>query len=371
MLRAIAAGFVIAALLAGPAGAQDLEKGIADYRRGAYAAALRQLLPLARGGEPVAQSAVGVMYHKGLGVKADLARAVDWYAKAANNGDPLAQRILGDLYVEGVGGAPDHAAAAEWYEAAANGGDAEARRKLDALRRGGAGTSRSVGMERAPNLQSSRLSRRGSSRGSGKGAAPRPGSCMSGMPDAQFHVDVKIDFPPVKFSHSRSISELGQISGRGHHRRILGLMKPDFRLRTLPKSASMSKGGQYCFWINGFEIELRYEEVEVYVAREYPEGSCQYDAIYAHEMQHVEVARRNLEIYAPRIRAALESGSVPTAQTPIIVASAAAAARDIQAISNENVTPVYRAMLRDLRAAQALVDSPASYASVFRKCSKW
>jgi hypothetical protein len=384
MLRAIVAGFVLGLLFAGPAGAQNLEKGLADYQRGAYGAALRQLLPLARGGEPVAQSTVGVMYHNGLGVKADLAVAVDWYSKAANAGDSLAQRILGDLYVQGVGGAPDYAAAAEWYEAAANGGDGEARRKLNAIRRRGggaraldqagarqgkAGTTRAG--RRSRTIQSSKLRRRGTTRRARKGALARPGSCMSGMPDAPFHVDVKIDFPPVKFSHSRSIAELGKISGRGHHRRILGLMKPDIRLKTLPKSEGMSKGGQHCFWITGFEIVLRYAEIEVYVAREYPVGSCQYNAIYAHEMQHVAVARRNLEIYAPRIRAALESGSVPTAQTPIIVASAADAARDVQAISNENVQPVYRAMLRDLRAAQAIVDSPMSYASVFRKCPKW
>ncbi|MDH3242883.1 MAG: sel1 repeat family protein [Alphaproteobacteria bacterium] len=383
MMRAIAAGLVLALLFAGSAGAQNLESGLAAYKRGAYGAALRQLLPLARGGDPVAQSTVGVMYHNGLGVKADLSTAVDWYARAAKSGDSLAQRILGDLYVQGVGGAPDYVAAAEWYEAAAEGGDGEAQRKLNALRRGGGssaldagggasgrgGSRGAAGGSRAVEI--SRLRRRGAGRATRKGSLRRPGSCMSGMPNAPFQVDVKIDFPPVNFSHSQSIADLGKISGRGHHRRILGLMKPDIRLRTLPMSEGMSQGGKYCFWITGFEIVLRYAQVDVYVAREYPVGSCQYDAIYAHEMEHVEVARRNLETFAPRIREALELGSVPTAQTPIIVASAADATRDIQAISKENLQPVYRAMLRDLQAAQARVDSPQSYASVFRKCPKW
>lgn len=377
MLRAIAVGFALALVIAGPAWAQNLERGLDAYQRGAYGAALRQLLPLARGGHPVAQSTVGVMYHNGLGVKADLAVAVDWYTKAANNGDPLAQRILGDLYVQGVGGAPDYVAAAEWYEAAASGGDAEARRKLNALRRRGGGSrpldSSGAGGGRAeisPPGQSSQLRRR-SARPSRKGTLRRPASCMSGMPDAPFHVDVKIDFPPVTFSHDRSIADLGRISGRGHHLRVLGLMKPTIRLRTIPKAEGMSTGGKHCFWINGFEIELRYAQVNVYVAREYPEGSCQYNAVYQHEMEHVAVARRNLEIFAPRIRAALESGSVPTAQTPIIVASAADATRDVQAISEENLRPVFRSMVRALRAAQAVVDSPQSYARVFRKCPKW
>jgi hypothetical protein len=194
---------------------------------------------------------------------------------------------------------------------------------------------------------------------------------MSGMADAPFNVEVKVEFPEVKLDHTRSIAELGKISGAGHRQRILGLMKPDFRLRSLPRSEGMTSGGQFCFWISGFEVVLRYSQIDVYVAREYAAGSCPYDAILEHEMEHVAVARRNVEVFGPRIREALKAGSVPTAQTPIIVASAADAARDVQEITRENLEPVYRSMLLAQRAAQAVVDSPPSRARVFAKCSDW
>ncbi|HSR55255.1 MAG TPA: tetratricopeptide repeat protein [Alphaproteobacteria bacterium] len=381
MIRSTVIGLMLAAFIALPAAAGPLENGLAAYERGDYKSAYTLLLPLARRGNATAQAAIGVIYHHGLSIKADLTKAIEWYAKAASGGDTLAQRTLGDLHVEGVSGTPDYKAAADWYEEAAAGGDLEARRKLQVLQSSGRITRRSPRgaggrgtAYRQPQRQALAQPRSGKHkprrrrlRGSGK----RPASCMSGMADAPYHIDIKAEFPPVKFDHTRSIADLGKISGAGHRRRILGLMKPDFRLRTLPRSESLSSGGQYCFWISGFEVILRYAQVHVYVAREYAKGSCEYDAILEHEMEHVTVARKNLEEYAPRIRDALERGSVPTAQTPIIVASAADAARDVKEISRENLEPIYRSMLRALYIAQRKVDSPQSYAAVFRKCSNW
>jgi hypothetical protein len=191
------------------------------------------------------------------------------------------------------------------------------------------------------------------------------------MPNAPYNIDVKVRFPTISFDHSRSIQELGKIFGAGHGSRILGLMKPDMRVKTLPKAQGMSQGNQFCFWVNGFEIVLGYDRIDVYVAKEYPVGSCPYKATLQHEMRHVEVARKNLEKFAPRIREALDTGSIPTAQTPIIVANAAEATRDVRAISEENLRAPYTAMMRALRKAQRNVDSPQSYARVFRKCSNW
>ncbi len=389
MLKALATGLILLALLASPAAAQNLERGLAAYERGDYKTAFTELLPLARRGNPTAQSALGVIYQHGLGVEADLARAIDWYGKAARGGDPLAQRLLGDLHAGGAAGAPDYAAAAQWYEAAANGGDDEARRKLGVLYLEGRGVPRDPQkaarlLDRAgsraeaqPRSEpqtaglATRSAQPGARKGPGGRLTRRPSSCMSGMADAPFNVEVKVEFPEVNLDHTRSIAELGKISGSGHQRRILGLMKPDFRLRSLPRSEGMTSGGRFCFWISGFEVVLRYSQIDVYVAREYAEGSCPYDAILAHEMEHVSVARANAEAFAPKIREALEGGSVPTAQTPIIVASAADAARDVQEITRENLQPVFRSMLIAQHAAQAIVDSPASRARVFAKCTDW
>src|SRR5580658_7260174 len=84
-----------------PLAAEPLQEGAAAYGRGDYAAALKLLLPLAGQGDAYAQANVALMYAKGQGVPQDLARAADWYRKAAEQGNVFAQDNLGLLYATG------------------------------------------------------------------------------------------------------------------------------------------------------------------------------------------------------------------------------------------------------------------------------
>ena len=375
-------------------------EGVAAYERGDYATALREFLPLARSGEAPVQGYVGLIYHHGLGVKADLAKAVGWYTRAAENGDALAQRMLGDLHIEGVGGPPDFAAAAHWYEAAASGGDAEAQRKLGKLYLNGRGVprnrktaahwlnkakrlgdpgarhntsgtqvKRSTGRRKTSKAQVKRSTSRRRIRPTRKASLRTPVSCFSGRPDDPYDIEVKVQFPESEIDHSRSVEELGRIGGFGH--KVLGLMKPDLRLETSPKAKIIPHGKEYCFWVTGFDVSLRYHRVDVYVASEYPWGSCHYKAILAHEEEHVEVARQNLVKFAPLVEKALDSTLIPTGRNAELFKSTKDATEHMLDLSSELLEPVYNSMIRALKTAQKVVDSPQSYARVRSQCSNW
>lgn len=368
-------------------------EGIAAYEREDYITALRELLPVARSGDALAQSYVGVIYHFGLGIKPDLESAVDWYAKAANNGDSLSQRILGDLHVEGAWGSPDYPTAAKWYELAAEGGDVEAQRKLGAMYLEGRGVPRdhnraarwlrkaSVHDTEARKMLRDTLrplrpqpSTTKAGRKSGKQyqmALRMPSSCEGGFPNAPYDINVNIKFPKPRIDHRHSIAQLGRISGLGHNVRALGLMKPDLVIETRPKAQGLPMGNRFCFWITGFDVSLRYRRVDVFIAKEYPVGSCQYKAILEHEEEHVRVSRQNLEDFAPRIRRALTSLLIPTGQQPAKVISADAARKNVKSISDELLQPVYKEMMAALVQAQKEVDSPKEYARVQSKCDNW
>ena len=73
------------------------------YDRANYATALKFWLPQATQGDPAAQTYVGEIYEKGLGIEADYALAADWYRKAAEQGYSRAQINLGYLYESGLG----------------------------------------------------------------------------------------------------------------------------------------------------------------------------------------------------------------------------------------------------------------------------
>lgn len=89
------------------------------FDRSDYRTALQTLLPQARGGDPVAQTYVGEIYERGLGLPGpDYAAAAEWYRKAAEAGHRPAQVSLGSLYERGLGLRQDKSAALDWYRRA-------------------------------------------------------------------------------------------------------------------------------------------------------------------------------------------------------------------------------------------------------------
>ena len=108
----------------------DIEKGLAAAKRGDYAAALRELRPLADQGNARAQYFLGVLYFEGNGVTQDVAKAAEWFRKAAEQGDVNAQPSLGAMYARGLGVPQDDTKAVKWYRKAAEQGFAESQVNL-------------------------------------------------------------------------------------------------------------------------------------------------------------------------------------------------------------------------------------------------
>lgn len=85
------------------------------------------LLPRAKAGDATAQVLVGGLYETGMTFPRDLAKAADWYGKAAAQGDAEAEFKLGCLYYGGRGVPKDNVKAAAWYRKAAEQGHAQAQ----------------------------------------------------------------------------------------------------------------------------------------------------------------------------------------------------------------------------------------------------
>jgi TPR repeat protein len=120
---------------------KPFEDGVVAYDRGNYGLALRLWRPLAEQGDARAQSNLGVIYAKGLGVRQDNAAAANWYRKAAEQGNANAQSNLGVLYAEGRGVLRDDRAAAIWNRKAAEQGNARAQYNLGIMYFTGQGVS--------------------------------------------------------------------------------------------------------------------------------------------------------------------------------------------------------------------------------------
>jgi len=88
------------------------------YDRADLKSALRIWLQTAEGGDPEAQTNVGEIYERGLGVPPDYAAAASWYQKAADKGYSRALFNLGTLYEHGQGVPQDSLKALNLYRQA-------------------------------------------------------------------------------------------------------------------------------------------------------------------------------------------------------------------------------------------------------------
>lgn len=202
-------------------------------------------------------------------------------------------------------------------------------------------------------------------------AGPARSAECPGDDDAPYDIDLDIDTPNARLHHDRSISELGQMTIHSPRGRILGLAKTalDFSWRVSFGAESLDEG--HCVWVSGLHLTARYPIPDIYVAREYRKGSCQYRTILDHEAQHVQISKATIQRYLPRLHMLLTSLRIPTARRPVYVTSTKRGKARLRALMQDLVEPVYREMAVALAKAQANLDSPASYKRYFRRCRKW
>ena len=136
-------GLTLAVLLGGAGlGANSAwDKGLAAYKKGDYATALREWQPLAEQGVAKAQYNLGGMHYKGEGVPQDYKKAAQWHRRAAEQGYADAQYNLGVMYYQGQGVPQDDQTAAQWYRRVAEQGHADAQFNLGVMHARGQGVA--------------------------------------------------------------------------------------------------------------------------------------------------------------------------------------------------------------------------------------
>lgn len=110
--------------------AGPLEDAELAFSKADYATALRLLRGLAEKGNAAAQSDLGTMYWRGLGVPQDYGEGSRWIRQAAGQGYAPAQYNLAISYRDGLGNPKDDIEALHWYQRAADQGFAPAQHSL-------------------------------------------------------------------------------------------------------------------------------------------------------------------------------------------------------------------------------------------------
>jgi len=131
-------------VLAGPAYADEFDKGMQAYNNNKFTFALKSFKPLAENGDPIAQYQLGLMYGKGEGVPEDFKEAVKWTRLSADQGYDKGQYNLGVHYSRGWGVPQDNIKAIEWWTLAADQGNVYSQYDLAELYHYGHGISKDL-----------------------------------------------------------------------------------------------------------------------------------------------------------------------------------------------------------------------------------
>jgi TPR repeat protein len=110
-------------------------EGASAYNARNYAAALKEIVPLAKSGHADAQHLLGLMYYMGRGVTRDYKQAFAWHIKAAQQGKADAQYVVGAMYYTGNAVIQDHKQAVGWFRKAAEQGHPDAQQVMGLMYR--------------------------------------------------------------------------------------------------------------------------------------------------------------------------------------------------------------------------------------------
>ncbi|MBI5245769.1 MAG: hypothetical protein HY923_01200 [Elusimicrobia bacterium] len=183
---------------------------------------------------------------------------------------------------------------------------------------------------------------------------------------------VRGDFPPAVLRRDMTLAALARETTNTGPGRSQGLTVVESRLSYGSKTSSLTQNGRLCVWMEEVLVDLTPASVEIIVPSEYPEGSCEYDAILLHEREHERVYQERVAAAVAEIRDALVTAKwLPARGNPLEAADQASAEAALNAKIRKVVDPAYANYKEQLGAAQAELDQPALYQWVSKRCSAW
>ncbi len=156
-------------------------------------------------------------------------------------------------------------------------------------------------------------------------------------------------------------AQAGTALGRGN--RLLGFTLNRYELEI---AVSTEPDGRGCFRLGSATVEIAARS-EVLIDGRFAAGSCQHDAIVAHENEHVAVFRAAVADYVPAIDAVLRE-ALPAS---LAAATAAGASAAYAQQARATVAPWLDAIRRRAQDGNDRLDTAASYVAVFRRCPSW
>ncbi len=184
-------------------------------------------------------------------------------------------------------------------------------------------------------------------------------------------VEVRFDQaqPFVDDSQSRS-----WIQGRAralHHPIGLTVSRLAHTLTAQFETGSTADHQRQCVTLRSVSLALGYPSTRIYIANEYRPGSCAYQAIHRHEMEHVRILNHFQEKVLPIWRAHLHTLVQAYERKPLLSTEPHKTQQQVLHELDQAVRKEIQHLDKEQKAAQAAIDTPQNYAKVRASCPQW
>lgn len=173
--------------------------------------------------------------------------------------------------------------------------------------------------------------------------------------------------PTPRYRYDVSRNQLtamhSQTNNGSRHGTVLGLTVPGNMgiPATAYQYASVKANGLTCYYVKSFNAPFKLTSIEVYIASEYRQGTCQAQVITTHENEHVRVYQAALQKYAPVMREELARQASTAYTNP----------GQLQAAMQGAMSSVFQQFLSDARRGNAMIDTQDSYKRTSQRCKQW
>lgn len=195
----------------------------------------------------------------------------------------------------------------------------------------------------------------------------------SGVPK----IEVKTLTDDINWDYSKSEKDLNKFKidtinpyGQNVITDVGGLMQGGIMMQEQMRYSTLTRSsvGQICYWYDQVVVTLHIKPT-IYIASEFPRGTCKHNAIREHELKHVTVDREIVNKYAALLGAAVQE---IVNRKPIYGPYHVAQSKDVENFLNQQLAVALKryssAMDEERKKRQQVVDSLAEYERVNKLC---
>lgn len=190
-------------------------------------------------------------------------------------------------------------------------------------------------------------------------------------------IEVKTSTDQVMWDFSKSEKQLNRFKidtnnpyGSDVITDVGGLMQGGIELKESMRFNTLTHRGlnQICYWFDSVSVTLHIQPT-IFIATEFPRGTCKHNAIREHELKHITVDREIVNKYATMIANALKKElDQQTVYGPYKLAQA----KEVEAYMKTRLETILRTHARKMeeerKTRQQAVDNLTEYERVNRMC---